>query len=137
MGNFGQKGIDVRVRPIHHRTEDHVRAHIFLCLLAYYVEWHLRQAWASLLFQDESLETDRRTQDPVTPATPSPRARCKKTQRQTADGLPLHSLDTLLVALSTRCQHTCRLRSNPASAPVHQLTLPTALQARALALLRL
>src|SRR5450756_1927779 len=64
------KGIDLRVRPIHHRTEAHVRAHIFLCLLAYYVEWHLRQAWAPLMFADEALETDRQTRDPVAPATP-------------------------------------------------------------------
>ena len=130
------KGIDVRIRPIHHRTEAHVRAHIFLCLLAYYVEWHLRQAWAPLLFQDESLEADRRTRDPVAPATPSPHARRKKAQRQTADGLPLHSFDTLLVALSTRCQHTCRLRSDAASTPVQQTTPATPLQARALELLK-
>jgi hypothetical protein len=130
------KGIDVRIRPIHHRTEDHVRAHIFLCLLAYYVEWHLRQAWAPLLFQDESLEADRRTRDPVAPATPSPGARRKKAQRQTADGLPLHSFDTLLVALSTRCQHTCRLRSDATSTPAQQITPATPLQARALELLK-
>ena len=49
------KGVDLLVRPIHHRTEDHVRAHVFLCMLAYYVEWHMRQAWAPLLFHDEEL----------------------------------------------------------------------------------
>src|SRR5450756_2068372 len=76
------KGIDLRVRPIHHRTEAHVRAHIFLCLLAYYVEWHLRQAWAPLMFADEALETDRQTRDPVAPATPSPAVRRKKAERQ-------------------------------------------------------
>lgn len=131
------KGIDLRVRPIHHRTEDHVRAHIFLCLLAYYVEWHLRQAWAPLLFADEALETDRQTRDPVAPATPSPAARTKKAQRQTAEGLPVHSFDTLLAALGTRCAHTCRLRSEPAGEPLRQLTPPSPLQARALALLGL
>jgi len=131
------KGIDLRVRPIHHRTEDHVRAHIFLCLLAYYVEWHLRQAWAPLLFEDEALETDRQTRDPVAPATPSPTVRRKKAQRQTEEGLPVHSFDTLLAALATRCAYTCRLRSEPAGAPVRQLTPASPLQAQALALLRL
>ena len=131
------KGIDLRVRPIHHRTADHVRAHIFLCVLAYYVEWHLRQAWAPLLFADETLDADRQTRDPVAPATPSPAARRKKVERQTADGLPLHSFDTLLATLATRCAHTCRLRSDPAGAPLRQLTPPSPLQARALALLGL
>ena len=131
------KGIDLRVRPIHHRTEAHVRAHIFLCLLAYYVEWHLRQAWAPLLFADEALETDRQTRDPVAPATPSPAVRRKKAERQTPEGLPLHSFDTLLAALGTRCAHRCRLRSDPASEPLRQLTPPSPLQARALALLGL
>ena len=131
------KGIDLRVRPIHHRTEDHVRAHIFLCLLAYYVEWHLRQAWAPLLFTDETLEADRQTRDPVAPATPSAHARRKKVARQTSDGLPLHSFDTLLAALATRGAHTCRLRSDPTAAPVRQVTPASPLQARALELLGL
>ena len=131
------KGIDLRVRPIHHRTEAHVRAHIFLCLLAYYVEWHLRQAWAPLLFADEALETDRQTRDPVAPATPSPAVRRKKAERQTPEGLPLHSFDTLLAALGTRCAYRCRLRSDPAGELLRQLTPPSPLQARALALLGL
>ena len=62
------KGIDLLVRPIHHRTADRVRAHILLCLLAYYVEWHLRQAWEPLLFEDEELAVDRQRRDPVAPA---------------------------------------------------------------------
>ena len=131
------KGIDVRIRPIHHRTEDHVRAHIFLCVLAYYVEWHLRQAWAPLLFADETLEADRATRDPVAPAAPSAAARRKKIERQTADGLPLHSFDTLLAVLATRAALTCRLRSDPTAAPVRQVTPPSPLQARALELLGL
>lgn len=131
------KGIDLRVRPIHHRTEDHVRAHIFLCLLAYYVEWHLRQAWAPLLFEEETLETDRQTRDPVAPATASAHVRRKKVARQTPDGLPLQSFDTLLAALATRAAHTCRLRSDPAAAPIRQLTPRSPLQARALELLGL
>jgi len=101
------KGIDLRVRPIFHRTPDHVRAHIFLCLLAYYVEWHMRQKLAPLLFDDETLAEDRRHRDPVTPAESSAAARRKKRVHQTADGLPIHSFSTLLTALGTRCRNTC------------------------------
>ena len=109
------KGIDVRVRPIYHRTDDHVRAHIFLCMLAYYVEWHLRRVWAPLLFEDEALPRDRQTRDPVAPAQPSLAVRQKKIQRQTPEGLPVHSFDTLLTELATRCEVTCRLRSDSAA----------------------
>ena len=83
------KGLDIRVRPIRHRHEDRVRAHIFLCLLAYYLEWHLRKALAPLLFDDQTRELDRKTRDPVAPAKPSPAARRKKSHRQTDDGLPV------------------------------------------------
>ena len=72
------KGIDLLVRPIHHRTADRVRAHILLCLLAYYVEWHLRQAWEPLLFEDEELAVDRRRRDPVAPARASESARLQE-----------------------------------------------------------
>ena len=71
------KGLDLRVRPIFHRTEEHVRAHIFLCMLAYYVEWHLRQAWTELLFEDEELPAARRVRDPVAPAKDSASAKRK------------------------------------------------------------
>lgn len=130
------KGIDVRVRPIFHRTEDHVRAHIFLCLLAYYVEWHLRRVWAPLLFEDETLSRDRQTRDPVAPAQPSSAAREKKLHRVTADGLPVQSFATLLTELGTRCEVTCRFRAYPNTAPIRQWTPPTPLQARALELLK-
>lgn len=130
------KGIDVRVRPIFHRTEDHVRAHIFLCLLAYYVEWHLRRVWAPLLFEDETLPRDRQTRDPVAPAQPSRAAREKKLRRVTAEGLPVQSFATLLTELGTRCEVTCRLRGNLHEAPIRQWTPPTPLQARALALVK-
>jgi transposase len=130
------KGIDVRVRPIYHRTEEHVRAHVFLCMLAYYVEWHLRRAWAPLLFEDETLPRDRQARDPVAPAQPSAAARQKKVQRQTPDGLRVHSFDTLITELATRCEVTCRLRVDSTAAPIRQWTAPTPLQARALALLK-
>lgn len=131
------KGIDLRVRPIHHRTEDHVRAHIFLCLLAYYVEWHMREALAPLLFADEDLKQNRATRDPVAPAEPSTGVKAKKAVRLTADGLPVHSFDSLLEALGTRCRNTCRVKATPSKASFSQLTEPTPLQARAYQLLGL
>ena len=78
------KGIDVRVRPIYHRTDEHLRAHIFLCLLAYYVEWHLRRVWAPLLFEDETLPRDRQTRDPVAPTQPSAAVRQKTAEKTPA-----------------------------------------------------
>ncbi|HSX83666.1 MAG TPA: IS1634 family transposase, partial [Candidatus Saccharimonadia bacterium] len=93
------KGIDILVRPIHHHQEKRVRAHIFLCVLVYYVEWHMRQALAPLLFDDEELAQRRQTRDPVAPAQPSPAAQQKKARRLTVDGLPIHSFHTLLAAL--------------------------------------
>jgi transposase len=129
------KGLDVRVRPIFHHTNDHVRAHIFLCMLAYYVEWHLRRVWAPLLFEDETLASDRQTRDPVLPAQPSAAVLEKKVKRQTPDGLPVHSFDTLLETLAGRCEVTCRLRADPGAPPIRQWTPPTPLQSRALALL--
>jgi len=131
------KGSELRVRPIHHRTATRVRAHFFLCLLAYYVEWHMREALRPLLFDDEQLDQDRQTRDPVAPARSSPSAKRKKAVRRTADGLPIHSFDTLLLSLGTRCRNTCRMRSDPAAPRFQQLTEPTPLQARALELLKL
>jgi len=103
------KGVDLRVRPIYHHTPDHVRAHIFLSLLAYYVEWHMRRALAPLLFDDEELPLGRRTRDPVAPATPSLQAKRKKIRRTSTDGLPIHSFHTLLQILATRCRNRCRI----------------------------
>ena len=65
------KGLDLLIRPIRHRTEERVPAHIFLCLLAYYVEWHLRRVWAPLLFEDEELPKEQQRRDPVLPAPSS------------------------------------------------------------------
>jgi len=129
------KGSDLRVRPIHHRTEIRVRAHFFLCLLAYYVEWHLRDALRPLLFEDEDLAQDRPTRDPVAPAQPSASVKRKKAVRRTAEGLPVHSFDTLLQSLGTRCRNTCRMTSDPAAPRFQQLTELTPLQARAMELL--
>ena len=129
------KGIDLMVRPIHHRTADRVRAHILLCLLAYYVEWHLRQAWEPLLFEDERLAVDRRSRDPVAPAQSSESARRKKKTHVTTAGLPVHSFRTLMAHLGTRCRNTCIVSADPKRRPFHQVTEGDALQSEALRLI--
>jgi hypothetical protein len=131
------KGIDLRGRPIYHRIAPRGRAHFFLCLLAYYVEWHLRETLRPLLFEDEQLPQDRLTRDPVAPAQPSAAVKRKKAQRTTADGLPVHSFDTLLAALGTRCRTTCRMTADPAAPRIQQLTEPTPFHSRVRELLQL
>ena len=131
------KGRELQIRPIHHRTEARVRAHLFICLLAYYVEWHLRQALAPLLFDDQALPVDRHHRDPVAPAQPSASAKHKKVARVTEDGWSIHSFTTLMAELGTRCRHRCRLKIDPQSPTFVQDTQPTPLQARALELIRL
>jgi transposase len=105
------KGIDLLIRPIRHCTEDRVPAPIFLCLLAYYVEWHLRWASAPLLFEDENRPEERKRRDPVLPAKPSASAQAKKRSHQTVVRPPLHSLETLLAELASRARVTYTLRS--------------------------
>jgi len=131
------KGIDLLIRPIWHHTEDHVRAHLFLCMLAYYVEWHMRKALSSLLFDDEELDEDRKRRDPVKPARPSISARRKKGQKVTAEGFVVHSFDTLLEELGTRCRNRCRFRSDSKGPFLDQLTEMSSLQKRAFQLLGL
>ncbi len=131
------KGIDLRVRPIFHRTEDHVRAHIFLCFLAYYVEWHMRRALAPLLFDDQELDTQRWLRDPVAPAETSLSARRKKSLRKTPDGLVVHSFHTLLEALSTRCQNRCRTKTEKTEYYFYRYTEANPLQNQAYELLGL
>jgi transposase len=131
------KGIDLLVRPIHHRTADRVRAHILLCLLAYYVQWHLRQVWEPLLFEDEELVVDRRTRDPVAPARASESARRKKKTHTTSGGLPVQSLRTLMAHLGTRCRNTCLVSADPHHTPFQQVTEADALQAEALRLIKM
>ena len=129
------KGIDLLVRPIHHRTADRVRAHILLCLLAYYVEWHLRQAWEPLLFEDEELAEERRHRDPVAPAQASKSARLKKKTRASSGGLPIQSFRTLLAHLGTRCRNTCVVTTDHSQTTFRQVTEADALQAEALRLI--
>jgi transposase len=131
------KGIDIRVRPIHHRDDPRVRAHVFLCLLAYYVEWHMRQALGALLFDDQELAAKRKRRDPMAKAEPSPSARRKKVQRTTPDGFAVYSFDTLLAELGTLCRNRCRIHADPPGSSFTQDTQPTPLQARVFELLGL
>jgi len=130
------KSLELLVRPIHHRAEQRVRAHIFLCLLAYYVQWHLKQAWAPLLFRDEELADDLQTRDPVAPAQPSTSVKVKKQDHRTLDGLPVHSFRTLLSELGTRCRNICRLGSDASGDTFSLLTELSPVQAKALELLK-
>lgn len=128
------KGVDLLVRPIYLRTENHVRAHIFLCTLAYYVEWHMRQALAPLLFADEEVAQKRQERDPVAPAEPTASAIAKRSTKKTADHQPVHSFRTLLQELGTLCRNTCRVKGIADSIHIQE-TQPTPLQARAFQLL--
>jgi transposase len=130
------KGIDLLVRPIRHRTEERVPAHIFLCLLAYYVEWHLRRAWAPLLFEDEERHQEGKRRDPVLAAEPSASVQEKKRHHQTPEGLPVHSLKTLLADLTARARVTYQLKSVDSTLTLKQAPSPTPLQARAYELIR-
>jgi hypothetical protein len=130
------KTVDLKVRPIHHRLADRVRSHIFLCMLAYYVEWHMREAWAELLFADEDTEA-KDTRDPVAPATRSDSARAKLAARVTASGYPVHSFQTLLANLATITRNTCRVPGSAQPAPTFDvLTTPSKLQEHALKLIQ-
>jgi len=129
------KTMDLHVRPIHHRTEDRVRAHIFLCMLAYYVRWHMLEAWRPLLFCDEDLDA-KRTRDPVAPATRSAAADLKAASRRTDDGTRAHSFQTLLHDLSTIVRNTCRRpAAKDAEASFDADTRPSPTQQRALDLI--
>jgi len=131
------KGVDLRVRPIHHRTPDHVRGHVFLCMLAYYVEWHLRRALAPVLFEDEELDEARTTRDPVAKAEPSESVKRKKATLLTPDGWPVQSFQTLMKTLGTRCRNKCRAGNNKTCATFYELTEPTPFQAHVFHLLGL
>ena len=131
------KGLDLRIRPIRHRTEERVPAHVFLCMLAYYLEWHLRRVWAPLLFEDEELPKERQRRDPVLPARSSESAQAKKLTHQTVDGLPVQSLATLLSDLASRARVTYSLKTDQSGPSFQQVPSPTPLQAKAYELLNL
>jgi hypothetical protein len=132
------KSVDLKVRPIFHWHADRVKAHVFLCMLAYYVEWHMRRALAPLLFDDDDIQAVvAQRSSPVSPAQPSRRAQRKAHTQRTEDGLPVHSFQTLLRDLGTIVKN--RFQSKPQHPPstFDLLTTPTPTQRRAFELLRL
>jgi len=129
------KTVDLHVRPIGHRLAERVRAHVFLCMLAYYVEWHMRQALAPLLFDDDDKAAgEAQRASVVAPAQRSPRAQRKAQTKRTDDGKPVHSFQTLLDDLATVTKN--RVRFVQSNAETTLLTTPTPLQQRALDLLQ-
>ena len=125
----------LRVRPLHVYSEDHVRGHVFLCMLAYYVEWHMRQRLAPLLFQDDDPAAARAQRDtPVEAAQVSERARDKARTKRTAEGFPAHSFPTLLGDLANLVLNRVRLPTQEQAA-ITIATKPTKLQRRAFDLL--
>jgi transposase len=125
----GFKG-PLEVRPIHHRLEDRVRSHLLICMLAEYLRWHLRDAWAELLFLDDNPASNT---DPVAKATRSREATRKAGRRRTSGQEPCHTIESLFDELENRTRNTVRVTGSDATFP--QLTTPTELQARALTLI--
>ncbi len=132
------KGVDLLIRPIFHRTEDHVRAHVFLTTLAYYVEWHMRRALAPVLFEDEDLPDTRWLRDPVGKAQTSPKVKSKRSKKKTDQGWPVHSFSSLLSQMGTLCRNTCRVDTGKGKAVrFERLTDPTLFQEHVFELLGL
>lgn len=130
------KTLDLKVRPIHHRLADRVRAHILLCMLAYYVEGHMREVWRELLFADTDQQA-KATRDPVAPARRSKAALAKAARHTLDDGTPVHSFATLLGELATIVRNTCRTpHAGPDARTFSVLTSPNPKQTRALALIQ-
>jgi transposase len=129
------KTVDLKVRPIFHWLETRVRAHVFLCMLAYYVEWHMRLKLRPLLFDEEDREASAAMRSSiVAPAVRSEGAQRKDSSKRTADGLPVHSFRTLLADLATLGKNRVRT-SGAKGAEFYMLTRPTLLQQRAFELL--
>jgi transposase len=129
------KSVDLKVRPIYHRLADRVRAHVFLCMLAYYVEWHLRRRLAPLLFDDEDPAAGKALRPSVVaPARRSAKAEDKAAARTTDDGLPVFSFQGLLRDLATLCKNTV-VAQLPNAVAFELYTLPTEVQQRAFDLL--
>ena len=131
------KTIDLHVRPVFHYSEQRVRAHVFLCMLAYYVEWQIRQRLKPMLFDDEYLdEADATRASPVAKAVRSDHAKAKDQTKHAEDGLPLHSFRTLLSDLATLTYNIARTGANT-SADIVITSRPTPVQAKAFKLLDL
>jgi hypothetical protein len=129
------KTTDLDIRPIHHRRARRVRGHVLLCMLAYYVTWHMQQALAPMLFTDHDRQAAaRQRSSPVAAARVSPAARAKAATKRTADGQPVHSFATLLADLANLTRNTVRF---PNALPVTVLSRPTPIQQQAFQLLGL
>ena len=127
------KSVDLKVRPIHHHLANRVRAHVFLCMLAYYVEWHMRRALAPILFDDHDRATAQAERKSiVAPAKRSSKALHKVHSKQTGNGQTVHSFQTLIADLGTIAKNTVVMNNNTAQI----LTTPTVLQQRAFDLLQ-
>ena len=127
------KSVDLKIRPIHHRTADRVRSHVLVCMLAYYVEWHMRQDLAPMLFDDEDPVLGELLRDSVVaPAQRSPEAQRKAVTRRTANGDPVHSFQTLLQDLATMARNRIRFSNGDET---EMLTTPTPVQQKAFSLL--
>ena len=129
------KTVDLKVRPIHHYRPERVRAHVLLCMLAYHVEWHMRQKLAPILFdEDDPAGAAAARASIVAPAEPSPSARRKAARKRTPEGAPVHSFRTILDDLATIARN--RVQPKLTGAPPFDLTTkPTTLQRQALDLL--
>jgi Transposase DDE domain len=127
---FGSlKGPELQIRPIHHRLEDRVKAHVLICMLAYYLTWHLKAAWKPLLFTDEDRPV---SPDPIAKTVRSPAAQRKARTKRTTTGAAAHSYRTLLAELATQTRNTTRLHGHTST--FEKLTQPTTLQTDALQL---
>jgi hypothetical protein len=126
------KTVDLELRPIYHHLEQRVRAHVFVCMLAAYLVWHLRKAWAPLTFTDQAPPE---RPDPVAPARRSPAATRKASTQQTADNTPAHSFHTLLAHLATLTRDDICF-TDPAGTQIHKLAIPTPTQRRAFELIQ-
>ena len=129
------KGVDLKVRPIYHRLPNRVRAHVLLCMLGYYVEWHMRRALAPLLFQDDDKAgAERLRVSVVAPAKRSPKAQKKATTKQTEQGTPVHSFSSLLKDLGTIVKNQLQPQAT-SGVSFEMVTTPTATQKKAFELL--
>jgi transposase len=127
------KSVDLKVRPIHHRAENRVRTHVLLCMLAYYVEWHMRRALAPMLFDDADPAAGEALRSSiVAPAQRSPQAKMKAHTKRTDDDMPVHSFHTLLEDLRTVALNTISM----GDLSFERVTIPTPLQQKAFDLLK-
>lgn len=127
------KSVDLKIRPIYHHLADRVKAHVFLCMLSYYVEWHMRRALAPMLFDDDDPQAaEAARKSIVSPAERSPKAKSKDFLKRTQDGLPVHSFQTLLKDMATLTRNEVRVGEQT----LQMLSTPTPVQERALALLK-